>query len=176
MSMRSTLHRVVLAVGFGAVVSLPSAAHPGHDSEPRQLPESRAREPAPQREPSDAPSSVGGGGGFEPGNVASSPGARALKAPHGGVLVRTAVGYAELLADKKGAVSLWWLDANGRARPASVALATVVDDAGAHALVLKPAGDRASAMLPTGKTARSIVVQAMVDGRTTTVRAVLADR
>lgn len=157
-----------------SLVALPLAAHPGHE-EPRPRSEPTRREPAPQRERNDAPARVqGGGGGGGGGDVGVGSGRRqsALRAPHGGMLVRTSRGgYAELLADKAGNISLWWLDAGGRVRPASVALATVTGATGARPVVLKPMGDRATAVLP--KDSSTIVVQATVDGRLTTVRAVL---
>lgn len=163
---------MALAVSFAGASS--SSAHPGHDSEPRQLPEPPAREAAPQRERSDAPSSFGGGGGgVEHGGAASSAGGRSITAPHGGTLIKTASGFAELLIDPAGNVSLWWLDKAGRVRPSGGALATIVGMGGARALVLKPVGDRAAATIPKDAAAQTIIVQATVDGRTTTVRAVL---
>lgn len=173
--MRARLSRVIQALALTSLAALPLSAHPGHD-EPRPRGEPTRREPAPQQQRTDAPARAGGGGGSggAGSNAGATSGRRAVKAPHGGTLVRTAAGYAELLADDAGSVSLWWLDAGGGIRPASVALATVVGDGGARAVTLKPVGDRATALVPKGS--RSIVLQATVDGRLTTVRAELAKR
>lgn len=163
---------VALAVSF--VAASPSSAHPGHGSEPRELPERPAREAAPQRDRSEAPAGFGGGGGgVDHGGPGPSAGGRSITAPHGGILIRTASGFAELLVDPAGNVSLWWLDKGGRVRPSGGALATIVGTGGARPLVLKPVGDRATAIIPKDAAAQTIIVQATVDGRTTTVRAVL---
>lgn len=175
--MRARLSRVIQALALTSLAALPLSAHPGHD-EPRPRGEPTRREPAPQQQRTDAPARPGGGSGAGGAGSNAAGGAAsgrpAVKAPHGGMLVRTAAGYAELLADDAGSVSLWWLDGGGRIRPASVALATVVGGGGARSVTLKPVGDRATALVPKGST--SIVLQATVDGRLTTVRAELAKR
>lgn len=166
------MKKLALALAFSSLAA-PAMAHPGHD-EPRQRPEP-VEKPAPvQRERSDAPQQrFGGGGASAPEVGGGGRVSRSIRAPHGGILVRAGGGYAELLADDAGNISVWWLDDSGNIRKPTTSLATVMSDTGAEAVVLKPTGDRAAGRLANRAGAKAVAVQAVIDGRTTTVRATL---
>lgn len=145
-------------------------AHDDH-APPREMPERPVREPTPARE--QASSSVnfgdGGGGGFDAG-AGGAPRSRSITAKHGGVLVQTARGYAEVLFEEGGNVAVWWMDARGEPiAPPKRGWATAVVAGKPLGLALSAAGDRLVGSVGKVKPA-SIAVQADVGGRTTTVR------
>lgn len=166
------MKKIALGLAF-TFFATGAVAHPGHDNEPRQLPDP-VDQPAPaQRERSDTPQQRFGRAGPSAPEGVVGRASRALRAPHGGILVRAGTGYAELLAADAGNISVWWLDDSGNIRKPTTSLATVMSDSGTEAVVLNPTGDRVAGQLANRADAKAVAVQAVIDERTTTVRASL---
>ena len=167
------MNKIALGLAF-TFLATGAVAHPGHDNEPRQLPDAVDRPAPAQRERSDTPQQgFGGAGPSAPEGGVGGRASRRIRAPHGGILVRAGAGYAELLADDAGNISVWWLDGSGKIRKPTTSLATVMSDSGAEAVVLKATGDRVAGRLANMAGAKAVAVQTVIDGRTTTVRAAL---
>ncbi len=152
-------------------------AHGGHGGEP---PADRTpREPkqsAPKQEQSERSSSVGrGGGGERSSGGPGIAGRRRVTAPHGGKLTATAAGWAEVAVDASGGVSVWFLNRDGTVvAPPTAGFATVVGDR-PQALALQARGDKLVGQLSTPHAA-TLVIQADVGGRSTTVRVATTPR
>lgn len=55
----------------------------------------------------------------------------------------------------------------------ATSLARVMSNSGAEAVILKPTGDRVAGRVSNRASAKAVAVQAVIDGRTITVRAAL---
>lgn len=167
-----------VVVSLTLLAGLSAQAHGGHggdvptDHAPREPPQSR-----PQQERTDRSSSVGrSGGGERPTGGPVGQGGRRLTAPHGGKLIATTAGWAEVVVDDGGAVSVWFLDREGAIlAPPSAGFATVVGDR-PQALGLQARGDKLVGQLSSKKQPAVLIVQADVAGRSTTVRMATAQR
>ena len=151
---------------FGTTVATAHGGHSGEPPAPRQQ-----REPqggGATRERSDRSSNVQGQASGEQGAPAGLPRRRFI-APHGGRLTPTAQGYAEVVVDGGGNVSVWFLDRAGAiVVPAKSAFATIGGES-PQSLVVRAEGDHLVGRIAPGMQV-TLIVQADVGGRTTTVR------